>query len=226
MIKSGRYYSQNATIFGWGEKSATLDKERIKLINQYLLGKKVLDIGCGTGLYVDYLASLGFDAYGVDFVDEFIQEAKKRKKGIFLKGKAEALPFKDKEFDTCLLLDILEHGDDLKILKETKRVCRKRILVIVPKKIDKELSNSGVIFRHFIDKTHLREYEDKDLESLSKNADLKLIHLEKIHPLYNETVFLALFNGSIFIKKIVRKLVFLILPKKIYPTEYFAVFEK
>src|SRR3989344_7037304 len=111
-------YQENAINFGWGETNAELDSERLELIHQHISGKKVLDIGCGFGLYVDYLSSLGFESFGVDFIGEFIKKAKKNKEGIFIKAKAEKLPFKNNFFNTVLLFDVLEHGDDIKILKE------------------------------------------------------------------------------------------------------------
>lgn len=141
-------------------------------------------------------------------------------------GKAEKLPFANLQFDTVILFNILEHGDDIKILKEAKRVTKKRILAIVPRIVDETLEKSGIIFRHYLDKSHQKEYTEKDFKYFARLANLRLTHLEKVHPLYNETIFLALFGGSIFFKKVIRKLVFAILPKKNYPTEIFAVFEK
>lgn len=225
MIKSVKYYQETASILGWG-KSAGLDEERVELISKFITGKKILDIGCGFGLYVDYLSRLGYETFGVDFIEKFIILAKQSKQGIFIKADAEKLPFKDNEFDTLLMFDILEHGDDVGILKEAKRVCKNRILVIVPKKVNRQLEQSGVIFRHYLDKSHLREYTPDDFDRLAEAVGLKLTTLKAIHPIYNETVFLNLFKGSILLKKIIRKIVFIILPKKIYPTEYFAVFDK
>lgn len=223
--KTSNYYIKHASKLGWGE-SNVLDKERLKLLDKFLIGKKVLDVGCGMGLYVDYLAKNGIDAYGMDFVEEFISFAQKSKKGTYLMGKAEKLPFANLQFDTVILFNILEHGDDIKILKEAKRVTKKRILAIVPRIVDETLEKSGIIFRHYLDKSHQKEYKEKDFKYLARLANLKLTHLEEVHALYNETIFLALFGGSIFFKKVIRKLSFLLLPKKNYPTEIFAVFEK
>lgn len=225
MQKSTKYYSNNVSLLGWGADSR-LDRERIKLLKIFVTGKKILDVGCGLGFYVDFLNSIGYECVGVDFVEEFIKEAKRVKKGVFIKAKADDLPFRDNEFDTVILFDILEHGDDIKILKEAKRVCKSKILVIIPRKVDYQLEQSGVIFRHYIDRSHIREYEDQDIKDLAQKTSLKLISLKKIHPLYNETIFLSLFGGSEYLKKILRKITFFILPKITYPTEYFAVFEK
>lgn len=222
MQKSTKYYLETASLLGWGADSK-LDRERITLLEKFVTGKKILDIGCGMGSYVDFLNSIGYECVGVDLVEDFIREARKTKRGIFIKARAGNLPFKSKEFNTVILFDILEHGDDVKILNEAKRVCKSKILVIVPKKVDFELEQAGIIFRHYIDKSHLREYEEKDIKDLADKVNLKLANIYKIHPLYNETIFLSLFGGPTFFKKIIRKIVFLILPKKNYPTEFFAV---
>ena len=224
--KSSGYYLDSAARFGWGEESAKLDKERVALLINFIDGSKVLDVGCGSGIYVDYLSSLGYQVWGLDFVEKFIEGEKKNKKGNFVKGTAEKLPFEDNLFDTVFLFDILEHGDDKKILQQAKRVTSKRIIIIVPRVVDKELEQSGVIFRHYLDKSHLREYSEDDVKSLIKMVGLKLIYLKQVHPLYNETVFAALFRGPVLLKKIIRKIVLSILPIHQYPTEYFAVLEK
>src|SRR3989344_2578142 len=123
-LKTNTHYSKNATNLGWGEGSAKLDSERVALLNKFCKGKKVLDIGCGLGLYVDFLSGKGFDANGVDFTAEFIKKAKIEKKGKYYLGNAQKLKFADNFFDTTILFDILEHGDDYAILKEAKRVTK------------------------------------------------------------------------------------------------------
>jgi len=224
--KPPEYYAKKAPYLGWGEEGQKLDKQRLQLLEKYIVGKKILDIGCGLGFYTDYLSKQGHDSWGVDFVTDFINQAKKSRQGNFVLGKAEQLPFEDNSFDTVILFDILEHGDDKVFLSEAKRVSRKRVLLIVPRQVDSVLEKSGVIFRHYLDKSHLREYQEEDLYSLSKQVNLKLKYLEPVHSLYNETIFLVLFKGPLLLKKFIRKIVFLFLPKEDYSTEYFAVLEK
>lgn len=223
---SKNYFLENSTTLGWGETSAVLDKERAELLKKYLIGKKILDVGCGLGVYVDYICSLGFEGFGVDLVDEFIKKNKVNKKGQFIKGAAEKLPFKDNFFNTVILFDILEHGDDVKILNEAKRVSKKRIIIIAPRKVDSKLSNSGVIFRHYLDKTHLREYREKDFKKLAGQTGLNLIHIQVVHKIVNKLVFIALFKGPVLLRDIIRKLVDFVLPKEEYYTEYFVALEK
>lgn len=230
MIRDTNYYLDNAVKLSWGE--GKLDKERVQILKTFIKGKKILDVGCGLGVYVDYLTGQGIEAVGVDFVPEFIEEARKNQQGTFQVASADKLPFRKDSFDTVLLFDILEHGDDLKILLEAKRVARQRLIVVVPKVVDQSLADSGVIFRHYLDKSHLREYEVQDLKVLAKKVGLKINHIEEVQLLPNFAVFATLFKGStasLFINlfyKAIGKIIFLPFLRRDYFTEILAVFDK
>jgi SAM-dependent methyltransferase len=79
----------------------------IDLINRFRLpieGFKLLDIGCGKGIWIRFLASLGVDPkglYGLDLVLERIQHARMSSPpdAGLLVGNAEALPFTTGFFD-------------------------------------------------------------------------------------------------------------------------------
>jgi len=95
---------------------------------------KVLDLGCGDGLFLNTLKKKGFKAMGLDISEEAIRKC--RKKGlsaeVFDFGK-QKLNFKDNEFDYVVMLDILEHlYNPAFLLKEAKRVSKKYLLVSIP----------------------------------------------------------------------------------------------
>ena len=52
------YTLENAKLFGWNSVSGELLPERVELLNKYVVGKTVLDAGCG-GAFVDYLNGHG-----------------------------------------------------------------------------------------------------------------------------------------------------------------------
>jgi 2-polyprenyl-3-methyl-5-hydroxy-6-metoxy-1,4-benzoquinol methylase len=220
-----KYYRENSADLGWGVEVARLDPERVELLNRYVVGPRVLDVACGSGIYTDYLASRGYDAWGIDLVGEFILKAKESKKGTYLQGEADRLPFADGEFDTVLLFDILEHGDDAAILKEAKRVASKRVVVNVPRKVDKELERTGIVFGHYVDKSHLREYTEERIRLLGQECDLELIFIQGVNEFNPIDIFKALFSGSQFARKVVKVVIMMTLRKRSYPTNIFAVFK-
>ncbi len=150
---------------GWAK---TLSKYKMDLILRYA-GDSVLDIGCATGLYVNELTKMGYEAVGMDFHLDFLEEAK-RGPGRFVcfdVAKNGYLPFADGQFETVLVLDTLEHiEDDRKVLKEAWRVCANNILVAVPNKRPKELEGTPWYFHTFLDPTHLRYYDYDEIEHM------------------------------------------------------------
>lgn len=210
MIKEKKkYYLKKANQFSWGPKTARLNKKRVAILDKYVVGKKVLDIGCGTGIYVDYLSRKGKDAAGIDSVKEFINYARKNYKGKFLVADAYKLPFKDKSFDTVIMFDVLEHLEyEEKALKELQRVGKKRIIIIAPRKADKEIRDHGLIFHHYRDATHLRYYTKTKLENLAKKTGIKISEIKSIRPIPIESLFVQEIVGPLLIKKILKKIIF------------------
>lgn len=81
----------------------------IFFLKKYLPRKndlRILDIGCGTGAALLYLAQFG-NVIGVDKSDEALKFAKTR--GKVIKGDIANLPFGDKTFDLVVCLDVLYH---------------------------------------------------------------------------------------------------------------------
>jgi len=95
--------------------------DRRELAYRFMYGR-VLDVGCGDAVIVwgghppDYATCVDLDIYPHTHVQ----------------AAAEALPFKDNTFDTALMLEILEHVDDVEAaLKEALRVAR-RVIISYP----------------------------------------------------------------------------------------------
>lgn len=95
-------------------------------------GQRLLEVGCGTGIFLDVLHSAGFDVTGLDAAPAMLEAARQRlgaKADLHL-GDAGHLPFDDKEFDFCVLLTVLEFCPDPgAVLAEAGRVAKKAILV-------------------------------------------------------------------------------------------------
>ncbi|MEW6749176.1 MAG: class I SAM-dependent methyltransferase, partial [Candidatus Micrarchaeota archaeon] len=73
---------------------------------------KVLDAGCGDGMFTDLMRKEGYEAVGVD-CNVHTEELNKKYEGIrFIKADLHELPFKDGEFDCMTCLDVLEHFSD------------------------------------------------------------------------------------------------------------------
>lgn len=84
-------------------------------------GKKVLDVGCGTGNFVLKVAKKGAHVLGIDFAEEAISIAKKTQKHPNLQFEKLNVAKITEKYDVIVSIGTLEHMDDpfatLKILK-------------------------------------------------------------------------------------------------------------
>src|SRR4051794_32545673 len=92
-------------------------------------GRKVLDLGCGTGRHALWLAKQGADVTAVDFSEGMLAEAR-RKPGaeairFLVHDLHRSLPFAPTSFDRVVSGLVLEHLDDLGgFFREARRVLR------------------------------------------------------------------------------------------------------
>lgn len=91
--------------------------------------EKVLDAGCGNGelgknLRIAFL-------YGFDINKETIKEVKKSKNyKKIVKGDIYKIPFKDKEFDTTICIEVLEYlNEPERAFKELLRVTKRKVII-------------------------------------------------------------------------------------------------
>jgi ubiquinone/menaquinone biosynthesis C-methylase UbiE len=102
---------------------------RYYIASQFVKGKRVLEVGCGPGLGLGYLASKGARRIiGGDCTQESLRRAREHYKGrielVYLD--AQSLPFKDDCFDVVILFEViyyLSRPDEF--LSECHRVIRR-----------------------------------------------------------------------------------------------------
>ncbi|MCH8826043.1 MAG: methyltransferase domain-containing protein [Chloroflexi bacterium] len=97
---------------------------------------KVLDIGCGPGVTVDFLSQEGCDVHGVDISEQMVDECKvrfaDRPNAHFSTGRIENLDFADASFDAVLSMGVVEYiVDDKKAVAEMARVTKPGGTVII-----------------------------------------------------------------------------------------------
>jgi SAM-dependent methyltransferase len=94
-------------------------------IKDFIYGKSILDVGSGVGGVAYQLKKQNYDITTIDVVDlSLISEMTPT---IY---DGEHIPFKDGEFDTALIVQVLHHcKDGLQVLREAKRVAKRVILI-------------------------------------------------------------------------------------------------
>lgn len=95
-------------------------------------GQRLIEIGCGSGMFLELFWQSGFDVAGLDPAPDMLCAARRRmgKHADLYQGHAGRLPFDDNEFDYAALVTSLEFVDDpTEAVREAVRVARKGLLV-------------------------------------------------------------------------------------------------
>lgn len=105
-----------------------------KLIRKYLLkrkNRKLVDVGCGSGLMLEVLKKYG-EPFGVDLSEEALKFCRQRGLNNVYKADVTSLPFKKDQVDLVIALDLIEHVvDDVAAFKEFNRVLRSGGIIII-----------------------------------------------------------------------------------------------
>lgn len=113
-------------------------ERRLGLAQQYvpLEGKRILDVGCGVGAYIEGFRRFSPHVYGIDVELDRLSQA--REKGAVAAAASEHLPFADGSFDVVWLHEVLEHvSDDKTAVQEALRCTRPggHVIIFAPNRL-------------------------------------------------------------------------------------------
>jgi len=130
---------------------------------------KILDVGCGPGVFLRDAASLGHQVIGVDGAEAMVRKAEEnlRKQGLtrarVFQADIENLPFPDNSFDIVLCIGVLSYlSSDDEALKEIRRVVRKNGMVILglPNQLRLAQLFDPIYYLHFV--TYIKKKRRRD----------------------------------------------------------------
>jgi ubiquinone/menaquinone biosynthesis C-methylase UbiE len=91
-------------------------------------GRLALELGCGTGIFLEKVAAAGARIVGLDLSADLLAKARARLDGtsnvVLFRGDAEHLPYKGSSFDVVYGSSVLHHLDLDRALGEVFRVLR------------------------------------------------------------------------------------------------------
>jgi SAM-dependent methyltransferase len=132
-VKQGELWGQRP--YEWGaieEQQLPTYEEGIRRAG-IKSGDRVLDVGCGTGVFLEALMKLGARPHGLDASRALLRVARARVPQAELRvGDAEALPFEDDFFDVVTGFNSFFFADDMvAALREAGRVAKPGAPVLV-----------------------------------------------------------------------------------------------
>jgi ubiquinone/menaquinone biosynthesis C-methylase UbiE len=114
-------------------KGRIYDRLEKKAISRYLPpsteGKKLLEVGCGTGHWSQFFSEYGFEVTGVDVSERMVDIAKSKNisNASFQVADGHSLPFADDTFNVTAAITTLEFVHDAKtVVREMVRCTHKR----------------------------------------------------------------------------------------------------
>lgn len=153
------YIGRRAIVFDWVDRVAS----------QYT-APRVLDLGCGTGFNLDWLAARGLKAFGADISGDAVRFCRERGTRLVVQADAARPPFKDASFDLILALDVIEHlADDVAALDAIHAALRPGGHLIVFTPAFKFLWSVQDRVSH-----HYRRYTESDLRVKLESAGYTL----------------------------------------------------
>ena len=115
------------------ERLALLEVDRVVTLSIEGVGLgRILDVGTGTGIFAETFIAKGFEVAGIDANDAMLEVARRLvPEAEFKQARAEAIPYRNGEFDLAFLGLLLHETDDpVQALGEARRVSRSRVVVL------------------------------------------------------------------------------------------------
>ena len=175
-------------------------QKRFDLIQEVvdLKGKKLLDVGCGIGLFMNKFAEAGAIPTGVEPDEKKVKLANDERVKL---SSGEKLPFADETFDIVFMHEVLEHVDDDQLtINEIFRVLKKEGVFInfVPNRLFPFETHGIYLFGKYIFGNiplvtycpylynrltpHVRNYYYRNLRNLYSNHDYEVLLYTRVFP--------------------------------------------
>ena len=183
-------WGKDFSLHDWGVRELGKFTELVKEAG----GKRVLDLGCASGVQSELLVAAGLEVTGVDISPGMIKEAAKRvPQAKFMTADIASLPFKEEEFD-----GIYARASLLHIPKdEIEEVLVSLASLLVPGGYFYMAVKEGVGEGEFEDTKHGRRvkrfyslYQEKELRNLLEESGFEIIDIDKHQRLGGSTIWI------------------------------------
>lgn len=154
--------------------------QMFKYANKYKPNGKLLDIGCGSGFFINLARKKGYDTYGVELNKDAVNYGKNELNLNIVNLDLESANFPSNYFDVVTCSQLLEHiAKPNELLLEINRILKKDGILML------EVPNfNGLLVRLWKDKWsgfqpqwHIWQFKPKSLRKLLNKNQFEAIHI-------------------------------------------------
>jgi len=168
-------------------------REGLKLIESFKHPGRLLDVGCGMGIFLSMAKERGWDVFGVDISDYATGFARERFGINCFVGRLKNANFPDNYFDVIALWDVIEHFESpLEELEEVRRILADDGIIFFDTPNVESLMRliahwiykvTGGLFKYPLKKLyhqfHLYYFSTKTLKMLLDKSGFEIIEMKK-----------------------------------------------
>lgn len=211
--KIGDYYKAESYVSHTASKKGLINRiyhlvrwytlrRKVGLISKLVAGRKLLDIGAGTGHFLNVAAKKGWVPQGLE-PDSDARTVAKDLHGIELKDTSALHDLKDHSFDVITMWHVLEHVYDLNedFSKISRLLSMDGVLVVaVPNRNSYDAKYYGEFWAAYDLPIHLYHFIKKDIVQLGEKYGLELIDTQ---PMLFDSFYVSMLsekykNGNLF----------------------------
>lgn len=161
---------------------------RKRRIGKYMKGGRILDIGCGRGLFLNIMRKNGWNVTGVESDKETASYVSNTYGIDVVAGSPSEWGFPDRSFDVITLSHVLEHiPDPAGMVGACRRLLKERglLVVAVPNISSLQASVGKGAWFHLDVPYHLCHFSENGLSSLLRRNSFEILKVRRFDMEYN-----------------------------------------
>lgn len=147
-----------------------------KYLRYFERGSKIVDVGCGEGVFLELLETSGFEGLGIDSSEAMVSRAREKGLEVEHADLGDALKNKEAEYGGVFCAHVIEHlppRKALEFISDAVRALRSggTLVVVTPNFRDIDVMSE----KFWLDITHVRPYPLRLLREMFEYFDLAVI---------------------------------------------------
>ena len=164
-----------------GQNTPTRWKERKAALTQYKQAGTLLDLGCSSGAFLEFMRSESWKLFGVEMSAEEAKTAEARSNAHVFVGNILDAPFRPESFDAITCFDVLEHLYEPQqvMVRVSEWLKPGGIFYVLVPNVDSAEARAFRSYWHGLElPRHLFHYSPGSLKFLAESAGMREVSLE------------------------------------------------